>query len=88
MRQRPAGKPPRGRIGWAALIAFWAWNVFMAVALVVGWRNASRKVAAIADPTAREAAEVVAGLGSMVVLVYWVIGATVLGLIAHFTRSK
>jgi hypothetical protein len=40
------------------------------------------------DPRYRSAHDAGAGLGVMIMLVFWAAGAVVFGLLAHFTRGK
>jgi hypothetical protein len=68
--------------------AFILFNVLMAWWLVAGMNAASKVIDAGGSEAAQAGAAIGTGLGAMMVLIIWFIGAVVLGMFVLFTRPK
>jgi lipoprotein signal peptidase len=82
-------KRKRGFFGWVFLILFIGWNALMMVWLI-GFSMRVNEVTQGADLTQIQNAgyAVGAGLGGMMILFVWVMGAVITGLLALLTRGS
>jgi hypothetical protein len=77
----------RGIFGKFALFAFWAFNLLMIVSIWGGTKSAVEGQQAMTGAEAAGAA-IGTGIGVGILLIIWVIGAVILGLMALLTRPK
>ncbi|MBN9044652.1 MAG: hypothetical protein J0H18_03165 [Rhizobiales bacterium] len=76
----------RGIIGWFFLLAFIAFNIFMAFGLFAGINNASKVQAASDAERAGQAIGTV--LGSGFLLFIWLAGVVILGFFVLLSRGR
>lgn len=79
----------RGLFGWLFRIVFWAFNLIMLAWVATYWGTLS---GVHVDGTHAEAAKVgmaIGGtIGTGVIMVFWAMGAFILGLLVLFTRGR
>lgn len=80
-------KPKRGFFGKIIIALFWLFNLFMAFWLWGGSNAALEKSKGLTGAE-QVGATIGTGLGVTMILVLWVIGAAILGLMALLTRPK
>ena len=79
-------KPKRSFMGKVFLWIFYGWNALMLLWLVGG-------LSSVSDMEANSAAEqagaaIGTGIGVMMIMTIWFLGAAITGLVAYFTRAK
>ena len=79
-------KPKRGVFGKLCLWSFYLFNLLMVVWLI-GGVNAASKVEAV-NEAQKAGAAIGMGLGVTMILVVWVVGDIITGLLALMTRPK
>lgn len=80
-------KPKRSIMGKIFLWLFYLFNLYMFVGLIRGINAVSNKYEAISEAE-KLGASIGAGLGFSAILIIWVIGAVITGLLALMTRPK
>ena len=78
----------RGVFGWIVAVLFWGWNLLMLAATISGLNSVAPDYArggAHAGSTAYAAG---ATIGFGLILLLWLLGSLVLGLMMLFTRGK
>lgn len=78
----------RGFFGWVFIVVFWLWNALMAASLLIGLGGNASQHQMLATEAERAGHAIGTGLGLMFILVIWVCGAVIFGLLAFFTRGK
>lgn len=78
----------RGILGWIFLLLFWSFNLLMVIALFAGIQENAKRAPNFVDPAMRQAHDVGTGIGIMILVAFWAAGATVFGLLAHFSRGR
>ncbi|WP_321504786.1 zinc ribbon domain-containing protein [Breoghania sp.] len=80
-------KPKRGIFGKIVIFAFWAFNLLMVVWIWGGTQSAVESSKGLSGAEAAGAA-IGTGLGITLLVIIWLIGAILLGLMALLTRPK
>lgn len=80
-------KLKRGLFGKLCLWAFYGWNVICALWIFLGVDNATDKMDQLSGAEAAGAA-IGTGIGVTMILILWVIGDIITGLLALITRPK
>lgn len=80
-------KPKRGIFGKLVIFAFWGFNALMVWSIWVGTQGAVESQKGLSGAEAAGAA-IGTGLGVTLLLMIWVIGAVILGLMALLTRPR
>lgn len=78
----------RGVFGWIVLLAFWAFNLFMAWALLSGLTDTAGRTAALTSDAERAGAAIGTALGVGFILFVWMAGAVILGLFTWLTAGR
>ena len=81
-------KPKRGVFGKLFLWLFYLYNAFMAWWLISGSMEASKVIDTAASEAEKAGAAIGTGMGVTMILIIWVIGAVITGLLAIMTRPK
>ncbi|MBM2575203.1 hypothetical protein JQC91_02695 [Jannaschia sp. Os4] len=81
-------KPRRGFFGSLFKWAFILFNVLMAVWIISYWSDLSEMSGDLSSEAERAGAAVGGTIGSGVLLILWVIGDIILGLLVLFTRPR
>lgn len=76
----------RGVFGWFFALCFWGFNALMALWIYAGISQAAKH--ASANQYEQAGYQIGTGVGVFALLVLWVIGAVILGLMMFFTRGK
>lgn len=80
-------KSKRGILGKISILVFWGFNALMLLILISGIQTTSESGQALTG--AEEVGHAIgAGIGITMILVVWVIGAVILGLMALLTRPR
>lgn len=78
----------RGFFGWVFLLIFIGWNVLMVAWLIAGAGGSAEVMNAADSEAGRAGAAVGAGIGVIMILFVWCIGAVITGLLALVTRGS
>jgi hypothetical protein len=79
----------RGLFGWLFRIAFWAFNLIMLAWVASYWGILSGVHVDSAHPHATQVGMAIGGtIGTGVIMVFWMMGAVILGLLVLFTRGR
>lgn len=78
----------RGMFGWVFLLMFWGWNALMALSLFAGLADNAGTYRTLATEAERTGFAAGTGIGVMMILMVWALGAVILGLAAYFTRGR
>jgi hypothetical protein len=78
----------RGFFGWLFTIAFFCFNLLMAVWLFSYWASVGELMNNAGSDAARAGGAIGATLGTGMLLTFWMAGAIILGLLTLFTRGK
>jgi len=80
----------RGLFGWLFRIVFWLFNLIMLVWIATYWGLLSGvHVDSAVHPQAAKAGLAIGGtIGTGVIMVFWAMGAFILGLLVLFTRGR
>lgn len=81
-------KPRRSLFGKLTVGVFWVFNALMALWIFAAMRQGSEFQESLATEAERAGAAVGTGIGVTMLLILWVIGAVILGLMALLTRPK
>ncbi len=81
-------KPKRGVFGKLFLWLFYLYNAFMAWWLISGAMEASKVMDTAVSEAEKAGAAIGTGMGVTMILIIWVIGAVITGLLAIMTRPK
>lgn len=81
-------KRKRGFFGWFFLIVFIAWNAMCVVWLGSFSIHVNEAVTNASSQAGQVGAQVGAGIGGMMILFVWVMGAVITGLLALVTRGS
>jgi hypothetical protein len=81
-------KPQRSFFGKLIKWTFISFNILMLVWMLVGVGGASKQVAEAENEAAQVGAAIGTGLGAMMILFIWVLGAVTLGIFTLLTRAK
>ncbi|WP_052594101.1 zinc ribbon domain-containing protein [Aureispira sp. CCB-QB1] len=80
--------PKRGVVGKIIKYSFIAFNLLMLWWMIAGVGGAAETIDASASEAEQAGAAIGTGLGAMMIMVIWVFGDIVLGLLVLFTRPK
>lgn len=80
-------KSKRGFFGWLFLLIFLGWNVLMVMWLFAVGDHSSGVIATSQSEAERAGAAIGTGIGIMMILFVWCIGAVITGLLALLTRG-
>jgi hypothetical protein len=75
----------RGFFGWLFLIVFWGFNLLMAGWLISYWHVLGQMQTAPNEAAGHAIGSVI---GTSIVVLFWVAGAVVFGLLAMLTRGR
>lgn len=78
----------RGIVGKFFLIIFWLFNAFMLYAMIVGLGGAGEVMNTATTDAERAGAAIGTAIGSSMLLMFWLSGAVILGLLVLFTPGK
>jgi hypothetical protein len=80
----------RGLFGWLFRIVFWLFNLLMLAWIATYWGSLSSiHVDSPAHPHAAQMGLALGGtIGTGVIMVFWAIGAFILGMLVLFTRGR
>jgi len=84
----PLRKARRGPIGWTLKWLFIAFNLVMAVLLFAGLGSVGETMNTATSEAERAGTAIGATIGTGLVLVFWMAGAVILGLLVLLTRPK
>jgi hypothetical protein len=80
-------KRKRGFFGWVFLLVFLGWNVLMVMWLFVVGDHSSNVINTSQSEAERAGAAIGTGIGVIMILFVWCIGAVITGLLALVTRG-
>lgn len=78
----------RGFFGRSFLLLFWIFNGLMTYAMIFGLSGASEVISAATTDAERAGATIGTALGSGMLLMLWLAGAVILGLLVLLTPGK
>lgn len=81
-------KPQRTMFGKIVKWSFIGFNVLMLLWLVTGVGGAAENIDNAGSEAERAGAAIGTGLGAMVIIFIWLVGAVILGLMTMLTRAK
>ena len=81
-------RPQRGFFGKIFLWLFYGFNALMLWWMIVGMSGAAKQVATAASEAEQTGAAIGTGLGFFMILVIWVLGDIIIGLLTLITRPK
>lgn len=81
-------KPKRSAFGKLIKWAFIGFNLLMLVWLIGGVGGAAQDINKLSNEAQKTGATIGTGLGAMMILFIWIVGAVILGLFVLFTRPK
>jgi Kef-type K+ transport system membrane component KefB len=79
----------RGFFGWIFRIVFWSFNLIMLAWIATYWGSLSGIPLDSTHPQATKAGMAIGGtIGTGVIMIFWAMGAFILGLLVMFTRGR
>jgi hypothetical protein len=78
----------RGIIGKLFLLIFWLFNALMLYAMIAGLGGAGEMMTTAASDAERAGAAIGTAIGTGMLLMFWLAGAVILGLLVLFTPGR
>lgn len=81
-------KRTRGFVGWIVVIVFWAFQLLMGSWLVEALSLTAQQFTKATNSYEQAGATIGTGIGVMFILIIWVLGSLILGMMLLFTRGR